>query len=243
MKNTLPFVTLSSLLVVVALPAAATDFPTPTDLYTANTPLSSPLSSYSGNVGIRFGLDANKVPGGDTVQVTDLGFYAGTPGQFTGAGTVDFDHTLSLWGPQSYANRAGNYGSLNLASMTLSAGTTVDADGFAWVQLSAPLTLIGGDYYVLLASYTSGQTADPYFNPYSGASGAATLLWTPDNPTTANSVYTIGRYGTGSGQEAYGNDGYLGSNLKFTMIPEPATLALGLLGGLTTLILGWRGRR
>ncbi len=233
MKKSLFWTSFGSLLALLVLPASAQ-----TDFYTANTPLSTP-KTYSGNLGIRLGLEATRVPGGATVYVTDLGFYAGKSGDFTGAGVVDFDHTLSLWGPQTWSSRAGDYSALSLASVTLQAGAAVDSDGFAWVTLSTPVALVLSQYYVLMGSFVSAQTADPYFDPYAGPAGAASILYTPGQPF----VDTIGRWGLGSGQEAYSYSGYLGPNLKYSIVPEPATALIGLLGGLSALVLARRRPR
>jgi len=224
---------LSSVLVLMSVSALAQ-----TDFYTENpsynlTGSGAPASGYNGNVGIRFGLQASDVPAGDAVEVTALGFWAGTSGQFTGAGTVDYNHTLSLWVPNTYANRTGSYASLNLASVTLSAGATVDANGFAWVTLSTPITLVPSDYYMVLTSVTSGQTTDPYLNPYdNGSSGNTAITGYAGTPF----VDYEGAYST-SGQ-AYNGSGYLGPNLQYeiVVVPEPSIMALGGIGLMALMV-------
>jgi hypothetical protein len=202
---------------------------------------SGPRSSHTGIVGTRFGVEGNDIPSGQTVQVTHLGFFAGISGQFTGAGVVDFDHTVSFSGPRGWDTRSGDYSSLLLASVTVSAGNPVDASGWSWVALPTPIDLIGSQYYVIATTVTSGQTADPYFDPVEGAGGSATLS-APGSifrNGSGNDTYMIGRYGLAAGQEAYAGTGYLGANFQYQVIPEPASAGLAL----GCLALAFRRRR
>lgn len=203
----------------------------------ADISAAGPQSGYSGVVGVRFGVEANDIPAGQTVQVTNLGFFAGKPGQFTGAGVVDFSHSIALYGPRDYSSRAGDYSSLQVAEVTIAAGNAVDADGWSWVALGSPLDLVGGQYYSLVASMTAGQSADPYFDGYAGPGGTASL-------TAPNSIfynggsdnYMKGRYGLGNGEEAYDSDGYLAANFQYQVIPEASSaMALMVFSGLGLL--------
>jgi len=221
---------LGSVLVLMSVSALAQ-----TDLYTENPAfnLSGNVNSgYSGNVGIVF---SNAVPAGNTVEVTALGFYAGTPGQFTGAGTVDYNHTLSFWGPGT--SLGYNFSSVNLASVTLTAGTAVDLNGFAWVSLGTPITLAPSAYYLLMTTVTSGQSTDPYLSPYdSGSGGNPVVLFTAGGPGTGVGFDSSeGAYNT-TGGIAYSDSGYLGPNLQFEIVPEPSTMALGGMGLMALMV-------
>jgi len=207
---------LSSVLALMSLSALAQ-----TDLYNENPSYNltgNVETGYTGNVGNNF-----QVLAGSTVDVTALGFYDGTPGMWTGSGTVVNNHTLSLWGPS--ATSGGNLGSLNLASVTLNAGATVDANGFAWVTLSTPIALVPGDYYDVLTSMTAGSGNDAYLQPYdTGSSGNPSYVLTSGAPfKIVQGAYSTSGY-------AYSLSTYLGPNLQYEIVPEPSTVALGGIG-------------
>lgn len=184
----------------------------------------TPRSSYSGVVGVRFGVEASDLLFGQTVRVTQLGFFAGKAGQFSGAAVVDFAHTVSLYGPRDYFSRNGDYSGLSVGSVVVPASNAVDADGWSWVSLGSPVDLVAGQYYTLVSSVVAGETADPYFDPFDGPSGSASLI----APASifyngSGDSYMIGRYGLGSGAEAFDSSGYLAANMKFEVIPEVST--------------------
>ena len=59
----------------------------------------------------------------------------------------------------------------------------------------------------------------------------------------ADDTYMVGRYGLGSGAEAYSTSGYLAANMKFELIPEVSTsMSLAGLAGLAGLGLLSRRR-
>lgn len=185
----------------------------------------TPQSSYSGVVGVRFGVEAGDIPAGQTVRITQLGFFAGISGQFAGAGTVDFSHEISLSGPLPFTSRSGNYSSLQLGTVTVTVDNAVDSNGWSWVALSSPVDLVGGQYYTLVTTVTNGQTADPYFDPFAGPSGSASLI-APGSifrNGTSGDTYMKGRYALGNGEEAFDQSGYLGANMQYELIPEPAS--------------------
>jgi hypothetical protein len=223
MKRPIMSSALSTVLALMSVPALAQ-----TDLYLENPSYNTNgnvLHNYTGNVGNNFQVVAADVPAGDSVEVTALGFYAYL-------GTTVNNHTLSLWGPS--ATSGGNLGSLNLASVTLSAGATADANGFAWVTLSTPITLVSGDYYDLLASVTSGSGNDPYLVPYDNGSSGNPVI-TPDvNGVDAPFYIVQGAYST-SGY-AYTWSTYLGPNLQYEEVPEPSTMALGGIGLMALMV-------
>ena len=197
----------------------------------------TPKTGYAGVIGVRFGVEARDIPFGRSVEVAELGFFAGKPGQFAGAGTVDFSHTVALYGPQDYSTRNGDYSSLAVGSVTVPVGHSVDVDGWSWVTLTSPVDLVGGQYYTLVSSMNVGQAADPYFEPFDGPSGSASLI-APNSIfyNGADDTYMVGRYGLGSGAEAYSTSGYLAANMKFELVPEVSTsMSLACLAGLGLL--------
>src|SRR5215469_14682535 len=105
---------LAAVLVCCAVPAVAQQVQISGDSYLENPAfVVSPLRGYTGSIGCNF--QANGVPSGDTLYVTALGFYAGTNGEYTGAGTVVNSHTLSLWGPSTTSG--GNLSSKNVTNV------------------------------------------------------------------------------------------------------------------------------
>ena len=179
------------------------------DAYLENPPynLSGNVNrGYNGSVGCNF--RAVGIPTGDTLTITALGFYAGTPGLWTGAGTVVNSHTLSLWGPS--ATSVGNLGSLNMTNVTLPAGATVDTNGFAWAALNPPLVLTNGDYYDLLTSVISGSGNDAYLTPDDSGNNPA-VVSTPGSPfSIVEGAYSTSGY-------AYSGSTYLGPNVQYTI--------------------------
>jgi hypothetical protein len=222
MKQSYLPTSLAVLLTMAAIPALA-QVQESGDAYLQNSAYSlsgNVLNNYSGNIGNNF--KATGVPAGDTLYVTALGFYAGTNGEWTGAGTVLDNHTLSLWGPSTAVG--GNLGSENITNVTLSAGATVDANGFAWVTLNPALALVSGSNYDLLTSVISGAGHDAYLPPVDSGSHNVVVL-TPGSPITLNE----GAYST-SGY-AYTGSTYLGPNLQYqivgpTTVFTPATETL-----------------
>lgn len=178
-------------------------------------------------VGVRFGVEANDIPAGQSVQVSHLGFFAGIAGQFTGAGIMDDPQTVSLYGPRDWSSRAGDYSGLNVASVTVPAGNPVDDNGWSWVALTNPLTLVGGQYYTLV---TTTSALDGYFDPYEGPGGTASII-APGSifRNGTGDTYMKGRWGLGNGQEAYDASGYLAANFQYQIIPEPTAALLALL--------------
>jgi hypothetical protein len=196
---------------------------------------------YSGFLGVRFGVEASEIPAGQWVEVTSLGFYAGVAGQFPGAGAVDASQVISLGGPQPWGTRAGDYSSLIVATATVPAGNPVDAQGWSWVSLPSPVTLAAGQYYVVGASLQSGNSSDPYFDPYNGLNPTISAPGTIFKNGSGD-TYMKGRYGLGAGAEAYDASGYLVANFQYQVIPEPATAAAAF-GALALLLALWRRQR
>jgi hypothetical protein len=202
-------------LLLCAVPALAQQVQLSGDAYLENPAFSltgNVLRNYTGSVGNNFKVSG--IPTGDTLSITALGFYAGTNGEYTGAGTVVNSHTLSLWGPS--ATTGGNLGSLNITNMTLTAGTAVDANGFAWVTLNPAIVLGSGSNYDVLTSLTSGGANDAYLQPVDSGNNTSTTL-TPGAPFIINE----GAYST-SGY-AYSSASYLGPNMQF-QITGPSTV-------------------
>ncbi|HEY1788953.1 MAG TPA: hypothetical protein VGJ73_12390, partial [Verrucomicrobiae bacterium] len=210
-------VILAGLLLIMAMPTLA-QYQGSTNAWLFNSSYNTNVSAsledgYTGNIGLNFQVVTANVPSGGTVYITALGFYAAS-------GTVGANHTLSLWGPS--ATSEGNLSSANLVSVTLNAGTPVDTNGFAWVTLSAPIALVAGDYYDLLASVTSGGP-DPYLQPYEGGgtTGPAVISIPSGSPFAA----VAGAYSTAG--YAYSSSTYLGPNMQYQIIgSSPADISL-----------------
>jgi hypothetical protein len=209
---------LAASVVLSAATASADNFVEAADVSAA-----TPLSGYTGVVGTRFGVEAADIPVGAVVQVSHLGFYAGIAGQFTGAGVVDYDHTVTLSGSYDYTNRKGDYSTLELAAVTVPASNPVDASGWSWVELPTPINLIGGQYYMIVTTVSTAEPEDPYFNPDVGPGGTASLI-APNSifyNGGDNDAYMVGRYGFGAGAEAYNGTGYLGANFQYQLAYPP----------------------
>lgn len=199
------------------------------DFVTANPkPEATPLSGWAGIVGTRFGVEANDIPAGAKVKVTHLGFYAAVAGRFTGAGTVDVEHNVTLNGPRDWNSRNGDYSGLPVASVVVPIGNPVDANGWSWVQLPTPVILQGGQYYVIAMDNVT-NALDPYFDPDVGppdqAGMATPTIVAPGsifrNGTGATDAWMTGRWGLASGEEGYPTGGYLGASFQYTLDTAP----------------------
>jgi hypothetical protein len=197
-----------------------------------NTSVSGSTGSYA-QIGGELQLVAADVPSGDTVYVTALGWYS-----ISGTAPTE-DYTISLYGPGTAAKQ--NLSSDLIGSGTVASGTSLSADGFAWVILSTPIALTAGDYYNIIENAASGNVT--YYQPYEGGgtSGPAVVIPSTGSPFTA----IEGMYNNSTGY-AYSSSEYLGPDMQYEIegpnpVPEPGTLAL-IAGGLA-LALGLRGRR
>lgn len=193
------------------------------DFVTTNLdPAASPQAGWTGIVGTRFGVEANDIPAGAQVKVTHLGFYAGVPGRFTGAGVVDLEHNVTLNGPQNYNNRSGDFSTLPVASAVVPVNNPIDSNGWSWVELPNPVILQGGQYYVIAVDNVT-NSLDPYFDPTAGPGGSAVIV-APGSifrNGTGNDTYMQGRYGLAANQEAFSASGYLGASFQYTLDTAP----------------------
>lgn len=167
----------------------------------------------------------------NTVTLDQLGFYDKEKNGLTDS------HFVGLWAYDGTGNldNATSYTLLASGIVPAGAGTT-DANGFIYTDptFGAGITLTPGvtyvlgatinnstdDVYVLTAGLTSTQVSDD-----------VTVMWAGYYAGTADRVPTGGRFATGGNGRAY-----LGPNLTFTAVPEPATCAL-TAGGLGLLAL------
>ena len=215
----------SSLLVLGAMPAWA-QIQASGDAFLENPAYNQTgnVGSY-GQVGGNFQVIAADVPAGDTLYVTALGYYL--PGGTPSVSTTPYPYYLQLYGPQTSAG--GSFSSLSLENVVLPAGTTVDANDFAWITLGTPLALTPGDFYLMLAAADGHNVS--YLQPYdNGSTGHASI--TPDVNGVVNPPFYMaqGAYNNGGGY-AYTWSEYLGPDLQYaiegpTPVPEPSTLAL-----------------
>lgn len=226
--------TLSSLLLIAASPALAqTDAWLENPSYNLGGGQVGYGNSYS--VGANFELTTANVPASSNVVITALGYYAGTPAEFgngTG-GSVTANQTVALFGGGT-APHSGNLSGDLLAEVSVAAGTPVDPNGFAWVQLNTPVMLTFGQYYDLLSTENGGEA---YLNPYDATTGPENAAIAPDasGAITGTPFYVAeGCYAssiTAAEGYAYTWSSYLGPNMQYAIVtPEPSTLALLAFG-------------
>jgi hypothetical protein len=252
MKTPLIATSLSSMMLLAAVPALAQS-----DAWLENPSYNLPGTgggngaaygnSYS--VGANFQVQSPGVPAGEGVEITALGIFVGTTGFFpnSSGGTATTNQVVDLFGGVS-GTSGGNLSGHLVASVTVPSGTAGDANGFAWVTLSTPVLLTTGDYYDLLSQENASQG---YLNPYDGGSS-------PNNPAlgsdssgqiTGTPFYVnSGAYAssiTASEGYAYTWSAYLGPNMQYQLVtvPEPCSLALLALGGLSAAMVEYRRRR
>ncbi len=168
-------------------------------------------------------------------QVNELGFWVAP--QVTGApGVLAASHEVGL-----YDYNGNNY--TLLASATVPAGSVADANGYAWASIPT-ITLTdtrqGADYYIVEASQgvdtwtpNFGSITHPVLDPSFG-----TL--TGNGPIASTPFPAVG--GTTSVVFQLGNGGYVGGNIGFLATPEPASLALALVGALGLALVAARRR-
>lgn len=209
---------------ILAALFASTAISNALEFVTANLDPTATPKTYDDVVGTRFGVEASDIPAGAQVKVTHLGFYAAVAGRFTGAGAVDVVHNVTLNGPQNYDNRRGDFSALPVASAVIPIGNPVDANGWSWVQLSSPVVLQGGQYYVVAVDNLT-NALDPYFDPKEGPGGTASILAPGsifrNGSGDSDDGYMAGRYGLWNGGEAYYSTGYLGASFQYTLDTAP----------------------
>ncbi len=169
-----------------------------------------------------------------TKEVNQLGFWVSpdNPG-----GALARDHHIAL-----YNFTGGGSPYTQIAAATVPAGSTADANGYAWASIPT-LTLTdmrqGADYYVVTATMGTDVWA-----PFTGSANVSTLdatfgtrtgngfgSWGVGPPGVGNSV-SLAVYG--------GMGGYYGPNIGY--IPEPGSWLL-LLSALACGLLVRRRRK
>ena len=200
------------------------------DMYFYNTNYNLPgnvnyqSSSGSGICGNNFQLVAADVPAASNLYVTALGIYAGTNGEWSGHGTtngasgaVRTNHMVSIWGPNT---SSGGSFSVTVTNVALPAGTPVDANGFAWVNLNPSVSLTPGDYYLLMESIPPASP-DAYLTPYSNTNTIPVITVGASGSDPPFKIVQ-GAWST-SGGYAYTYSTYLGPNLQYTWQPAPGS--------------------
>jgi hypothetical protein len=183
---------------------------------------------------------------GTAMSVSALGFYD------SGGNGFNYAHDVGIWTTS---------GTL-LGSVTLAAGAHTLTNGFAFVNLSSPVTLAANTNYVLGAVWAAVAMTPQdalHFNQNgnSPALNGATLVgdrWGNfgNNPTLGlafpgSTDFSTANYSAVSGfviQPLAGGAGasFIGPNLEFTAVPEPSTYA-AIAGSAMLGLAVWRRRR
>ncbi len=170
---------------------------------------------------------------GGTQVVNQLGFWV-SPSNSGGTGVLAVSHSVGL-----YNFNGANYTLLALA--TIPAGSTPDANGYAWASIT-PVTLTdtraGADYYLVMASMGTDV-----WGPNTGGASIPVLNSSFGTPT-GNGPANPNAFGAVSSTAAptftIGNGGYYGPNIGFAAVPEASST---LFVGIGVVALGLRRRR
>lgn len=239
-------ITLFSLLLATAIPALAQAPPTggsgnaPAYLFNPNFVVTAEDVLYDGDA-TGYGGTVFQCQGalGAVTYITDLGFYAGTNGEWAGnggsegaSGTLRNNHLIILYGPTAanpVTTASLSFTNNDVASATVLAGSPVDANGYAWVTLSSPVALAPGGWYVLLAT-NQPLTLDASVAPYDFQSPDHSCIVGPTGLVLTNGVdapapFSIyeGCYGYGLYNYAYSV--YMGPNMEYTNLSVGPTNA------------------
>ncbi|MBI4622829.1 MAG: DUF4082 domain-containing protein [Verrucomicrobia bacterium] len=185
--------------------------------------------------------------GASALSVTALGFYdAGSDG-------FNYTHDVGLW----------NTSGVSQASVSIPAGVNSLVNGFAFVSLGTPVTLLANTNYILSAVWNalamspqdalrfnqsgSGPTltgatlVGDRYGAYGNSPASALLFpsstdWASTWVSGTPSGFTTSPLAGGSGAS------YIGANMAFTAIPEPSTYA-AIAGAAMLGLAVWRRRR
>lgn len=172
-------------------------------------PAQTPALSFTGGsfLGANAGTYGWAFTLSNTITVTDLGYF-----DFGGNG-LNQSHDVGIW---------TSSGTL-LVSATVPSGTAGTLiDGFRYTLIT-PTILPPGDY--VIGGFESGSSGDP-------------IVVTATTITTASGITYNGSAISGAtsfsfpSEPGQGNS-YFGPNFEFNNVPEPTTVALLVLGGLT----------
>ncbi len=191
-------------------------FPWKRVLAAAGVALASAASPVRADVATFRGAPAPATTRTDAFQA-GWGFYASTAGTkqvnrfglWVPNGATTVDHEVALYNHPGY---------VLIAKATVPAGSTADADGYAWVTVPT-LTLTdtrqSADYYIVLANLGTDT-----WGPLTGSSYAPTLNASFGTPTGNAWFHAAGAFtATETFTGSLGIGGYFGPNLGFVFVP------------------------
>jgi hypothetical protein len=198
-------------------------------LTSIGTGVAGPNSSYAANIGLQY------VVGADPINITNLGILV-TDGETGIAGAS----TVNLWEPTGNAPFASTGTLIASQSFAAGAGSGQADDSFYYgAALSTPITLDPGTVFILTRSGGSDWVNnDSMTGMTTGSDVSFSASSSPGNPSRIPN-------GDGTDTTAF-PDGhaevYITANAEYSVIPEPSTLALGLISGAALMAL-YRLRR
>jgi hypothetical protein len=167
-----------------------------------------PIQSHSPNLTVGYAFSIGPTP----LTVISLGVYDLDSDGTVGNGLFEA-HAVGLW----------TAGGTVLASVTVPAGTGATlSNGFRFVALGSPVSLLAGQTYVLGAHYTTETPTGDTFRQDNQLSGSDP----PQSLFAPGTTWVDGRIVSGLTMPTSNFYGFIGPNLEFASVPEPGTLLM-----------------